>query len=59
MTDEDDLRESILRESTGGRISCKALLELAEWQETTPRKLGRLCNQMEIKITDCQLGCFK
>ena len=59
MTDEEDLREAILREAADDRITCKALLELAEWQEAAPRKLGRLCGQMKIKITDCQLGCFK
>ena len=59
MTDEEDLREAIRREAATGRISCKVLLELAEWQDVTPRKLGRLCGQMKIKITNCQLGCFK
>jgi len=59
MTDEEDLQEAIRREAAGGAITCKALLALAEWQDVTPRKLGRLCRTMGVKITDCQLGCFK
>jgi len=59
MSDEEDLREAIRREAVNGQVACKVLLELAEWRDVTPRKIGRLCNEMKIKIVNCQLGCFK
>jgi hypothetical protein len=59
MSDDEELREAIRREASGGTVSCKALLELAEWQDVSPRKVGRLCDQMKIKIVECQLGCFR
>ncbi len=59
MSDDEELREAIRREASEGKVSCKALLDLAEWQEISPRKLGRLCDQMKIKIVECQLGCFR
>ena len=59
MTDDEELREAILREATDGKVPCRALLELAEWQDVPPKKLGKLCDQMKVKITHCQLECFK
>ena len=58
MTDDEELREAIRREAVGGKVACKVLLELAEWQSASPKKVGKLCNQMKIKISGCQLGCF-
>ena len=58
MTDEQDIRRQIDRLATDGRAACKAMLELAERTETTPKKIGELCNDMSVRIVGCQLGCF-
>jgi len=57
MTDEE-LREAILAQATNGKVACKAMLELAEQTDTPSRRIGEICNEMEIKISACQLGCF-
>jgi len=58
MTDEE-LREAIQRQATDGRVSCKAMLELAQQSDTPSRQIGAICNEMDIKVSACQLGCFR
>ena len=42
-----------------GKISCREALEFAEETGISPKALGDLLNEMEIKVTGCQLGCFR
>jgi hypothetical protein len=42
----------------GGRIPCAAALGLAESCGVPGKTVGRLLNLLEIKVRDCQLGCF-
>lgn len=57
--EESQLRDLILEKQSEGRISCQAAMEIAE-QSGTPRiKIGKLLNEMKIKVGACQLGCFK
>jgi len=39
-------------------LSCKKALRLAEKLKVTPKRVGAICNQENIKIRQCQLGCF-
>ena len=55
----EQLREAIRQRSADGKIACKALLELAKASAAEPREIGRLCDEMGIRISACQLGCFK
>ena len=57
MTDEE-LRQAIRQKARDGKVACKVLLALAAETDTPPRRIGQLCNEMKIKITACQLGCF-
>jgi len=56
---ERQLREQIERLTVEGRASCKALLELAARTGSSPHEIGRLCDEMKIRISNCQLGCFR
>jgi len=56
---EEQLREAVRSKAVGGRVACKALLEMAAETGTAPADLGRICNELGIKIRECQLGCFK
>jgi len=58
MTDEE-LRKAIRRQAVNGKVTCKAMLELAQSLKTPAKRLGLLCNEMKIHITGCQLGCFR
>jgi len=41
-----------------GRITCAAAFALAEELGLSRGELGHLLNELRIKITNCQLGCF-
>lgn len=57
--DEEKIRELIMAKQSGGRISCKAAVEIADLTGTPRIKVGQLLDEMKIKIHSCQLGCFK
>jgi hypothetical protein len=57
--DAQQLAEQIRQLSTEGKVSCQAMLALAEREHVSPAEVGRLCNEMDIRIRACQLGCFK
>jgi hypothetical protein len=42
----------------GGRIPCAVALAMAESCGVPGKTVGRLLNLLEIKVRDCQLGCF-
>ncbi len=41
-----------------GKITCAAAFKLAEELGVSRAELGHLLNELKIKITNCQLGCF-
>ncbi len=41
------------------KLSCAKAFEIAEQFAISKQDIGQLCNENEIKITACQLGCFK
>jgi hypothetical protein len=57
MTDKE-LLEAILGRVRDGRLECKYALELAEELEISPVRIGRICDEENIRIINCQLGCF-
>jgi len=58
MTTDKELRDAIAAKARDNRIDCKTLLDLAAERSVSPAELGRLCNEMHIRIGHCQLGCF-
>jgi len=61
MTDKDQarLKEAVARAAAEGRITCSAALDLAGRLGVNPAEVGAAANELHIKITACQLGCFK
>jgi hypothetical protein len=41
------------------RLTCAEAFELAEKFDAAVAEVGRICNENNIKICKCQLGCFK
>ncbi len=39
-------------------LACARALALAEALQVAPREIGRICNENDIRIAHCQLGCF-
>lgn len=53
-----DLMDAIRKKSRDDRISCKVALTLAANLGVTPKRVGKACDEMKIRISFCQLGCF-
>jgi hypothetical protein len=59
MSEEEQLRRDVQQLAANGKANCRQLLDLARRTGTSPREIGRLCNEMNIRISNCQLGCFR
>jgi len=50
--------DAVQKAAPGGRIACAAARELAARLGVRPRVVGAACNELNIKIKGCELGCF-
>jgi hypothetical protein len=55
----EELKRLILEAQKNGRITCTTAMEIADRTGTPRPEIGRLLNEMQIKVAACQLGCFK
>ncbi len=55
---QEHLIEEIRKASRDNRLSCERAHELARDLQVPLREIGRLCNELKIKISACELGCF-
>ena len=51
---EEELRASLVN----GSIPCAVAFKIAQDQKVSNAKVGELANQLDIKVSNCQLGCF-
>jgi len=54
----DELTDKIRAAIPEGKIPCAAAFKLAQDLGISRKEMGDLLNEMRIKITQCQLGCF-
>jgi len=54
----EDIMVRIRAEAPAGKIPCATAFQLAEELGLSRSRLGELLNEMNIKIVNCQLGCF-
>jgi hypothetical protein len=54
----EQLIEAIKKASAGNRLTCEKAHELSEKLKVPLQEIGVLCNELKIKISACQLGCF-
>jgi len=66
MDRKKQLVEAVLGSADGGKeparrkkLTCAEAFELAEKFDAEIVEVGRICNQNNVKIYKCQLGCFK
>ena len=61
-TDTTNIRAAVLKSARKRegrrRLSCRTAHELAKELHVPLRGIGRICDEEEIKIMLCQLGCF-
>ncbi len=58
MTKKTDCETLLKEKSRDGVISCSAALRAAGELTMSPREIGEILDTLEIKIVECQLGCF-
>jgi hypothetical protein len=57
--DRKKLGEVILKKAKDGKLPCAICFKIAEDFGISKREMGKILNEIEIKISQCQLGCFK
>ena len=55
---EEEIVAKLKEASQEGKIACAMAQKIAVENKVPMKKVGDLLNQMKIKITQCQLGCF-
>lgn len=54
----NELIDAIHKEAREGRITCAKAWLLADQFDYPKHEIGTLLNELKIKITKCQIGCF-
>jgi len=52
------IAEAIQAALVGGKIQCKTAHDVAKKLKVGRRKVGDTASKLNIKVSDCQLGCF-
>jgi len=57
--DRKKTEEAVKKKSKDGRLPCAMCFKIAEEFGISNKKMGKILNGMEVKISHCQLGCFE
>ena len=57
-TTKEVLKEAVRNAAHDGRLSCESAHELGKEHDVPLQEIGAVCNELNIKIKACQLGCF-
>ncbi len=57
--DREKLEEVIKEKTKGGKLPCPLCFKIAEDFGISRKEMGKILNEMKIKISGCQLGCFE
>ena len=57
--DRKKVEEAIKAKAKEGKIPCAVCFKIAEEHGISKRELGKILNEMKVKISQCQLGCFQ
>jgi hypothetical protein len=55
---EDRIREEIKKNAKNNRLPCPVARTIARELSVSFSEIGKAANELKIKITDCELGCF-
>lgn len=59
MVDRKRLEETILKKSKAGKLPCAMCFKIAEDFGISKREMGKILNEIKVRIRQCQLGCFE
>ena len=57
-TKKETLMEAVRKAARDGRLSCERAHELGKEHDVPLQEIGAVCNELNIRIKACQLGCF-
>ena len=57
-TTKEQLQEAVRNASRDNRLTCERAHELGKELGVTLQEIGAVCNELNIRINACQLGCF-
>ncbi|MEW6569592.1 MAG: hypothetical protein AB1390_00235 [Nitrospirota bacterium] len=52
------IEEEIKKKAVNGRLSCPLARKIARELAIPLKEVGKTADELKIKITDCELGCF-
>jgi hypothetical protein len=55
---KERIRAELKEAASGGRLPCPLARKIAEKLGVEYAEVGEAANELNIKITDCELGCF-
>ncbi|HYB20375.1 MAG TPA: hypothetical protein VEH09_05575 [Thermodesulfobacteriota bacterium] len=55
---QEDIIAKLKETAKDGKISCAMAFKIAKENDVSTKEVGALLNQLKIKISQCQLGCF-
>ena len=57
--DREAIANELEAKAKAGRITCEQALEIASRLNVPTRAVGQAADELKIKVSVCQLGCFK
>jgi len=57
--DRDKLEKVILEKAKEGKLPCAVCFKIAEEFGISNKEMGKILNEIKVKISQCQLGCFQ
>jgi hypothetical protein len=58
MADRKKLEETIKDKAQGGKIPCAMCFKITEDFGISKKEMGQILNEINVRISQCQLGCF-
>lgn len=52
------IMEKTFKDGEKVKLQCAAAFKIADQFGVKPPEVGKICNEMNIRICKCQLGCF-
>jgi hypothetical protein len=57
--DRKKIEEAIKEKTKEGKLPCAVCFKIAGDFGISKREMGKILNEIKVKISQCQLGCFE
>jgi len=54
----EEVKKKLQESAPKGKLPCIMAFKIAREHNVSVAEVGDFCNEMNIKIVNCQLGCF-